>query len=83
MGNKVNFKENAFKLTETSIHCHKLFILIETSISRQNLKENVWNTWLTSLKVFNLMENYVHWIQASISTVDLPKSSWETQVTSS
>ena len=46
MGNLVNFKENAFKLTETSITSHELFISIETSISKQN----PWNKWLTSLK---------------------------------
>ena len=38
MENTVNFKENAFRLTKTSIHCYKLFISIETSISRQNYK---------------------------------------------
>ena len=50
MENTANFKENAFKLTEASIHGHKLFISNKTSIARQNLKENVWNTWLTALK---------------------------------
>ena len=44
MENTVNFEENAFKLTETSIHCHKLFISIKTSQFRGKTLKKTYGT---------------------------------------